>query len=567
MVNPNAVRPVARITLEDSTVLAGQPVFVHGMTSSLNVGNEISARYEWNFGDASGKYNQLVGFNASHVYERPGTYTLTLRVWNEDRGMHAATRTITVLPDNRPAIYVAANGNDGNSGTSANNPVRSVARAAQLLAGRSDVRVLFRSGDTFNTSTGLKIDGSDVTIGAYGNGARPKLNWVGGRAFTPMVDMGFGARDVVVQGLHFDSIYDSPNDAHNMPYPFSPQNRNAAFLDNVIEDMGFGVNANGSPTNVLIQGNVVPGDTDLRNYFAWIQGTDFTLMGNKVPNSTREHIVRINGMQRLLVHGNEFTEKDRRGAGDQHDFQKSAIAVQSGQYAYLSQNTFAGPVALGPLGGGDGLASRHSRFRDVVLESNLVLDAPIIAAHGLEDAMLRGNVIRANGSRAIEVQGYSSSFGRGVKDLWVVNNTVVNSRTTGNFMHVGGRVDGINVINNLYSAPNLIIGPYGAAGIASNTGIGDFDQIRNNVWQNGTSPNWSPGAQQFVGGGFVNVGTWNGYSQTSGDVFSDVPVDNAFRPANGSAADGHGRLVDGLFVDFYNTWFADTRITAGAVQI
>ena len=58
-------------------------VHAHGLTSDLRVGTPISARYEWNFGDPDGAYNTLVGFNAAHVYDAPGVYTVTLKVINE----------------------------------------------------------------------------------------------------------------------------------------------------------------------------------------------------------------------------------------------------------------------------------------------------------------------------------------------------------------------------------------------------------------------------------------------------------------------------------------------------
>lgn len=64
----NATPPVARIVA--TTPTQGQAPFavhVHGLTSTLNIGDETTARYEWTFGDPSGSYNTLVGWNAAHI--------------------------------------------------------------------------------------------------------------------------------------------------------------------------------------------------------------------------------------------------------------------------------------------------------------------------------------------------------------------------------------------------------------------------------------------------------------------------------------------------------------------
>ena len=38
---------------------------VHALSSTLNGGSPVTARYEWDFGDSAGKYNKLVGWNAA----------------------------------------------------------------------------------------------------------------------------------------------------------------------------------------------------------------------------------------------------------------------------------------------------------------------------------------------------------------------------------------------------------------------------------------------------------------------------------------------------------------------
>jgi PKD repeat protein len=99
--DPNAPAPVPAITLLSNSGQAPFTVHAHGLASTLGVGDASTARYEWNFGNADGDYNTLVGFNAAHVYDQPGQYTITLKVTNQAGKPALATATVTVLPSAR----------------------------------------------------------------------------------------------------------------------------------------------------------------------------------------------------------------------------------------------------------------------------------------------------------------------------------------------------------------------------------------------------------------------------------------------------------------------------------
>src|SRR5439155_26795594 len=53
--------PTAAITVMDASVAAGMAVHVNALHSTLKIGDPLSARYEWNFGDDGSKYNTLAG--------------------------------------------------------------------------------------------------------------------------------------------------------------------------------------------------------------------------------------------------------------------------------------------------------------------------------------------------------------------------------------------------------------------------------------------------------------------------------------------------------------------------
>ena len=109
-------------------------VHVHGLSSTLGLGNENTARYDWTFGDSAGSFNTLTGFNAAHTYNNPGTYTITLKITNQSGVSASTTRQVTVGSNTRSVIYVSPSGNDANAGTSQSAPIRTFDRARQLLA-------------------------------------------------------------------------------------------------------------------------------------------------------------------------------------------------------------------------------------------------------------------------------------------------------------------------------------------------------------------------------------------------------------------------------------------------
>lgn len=74
--------------------------------------------------------------------------------------------------------YVSANGNDANPGTSVNAPIKSIAKANQLILKPGDV-LSFKNGDTFNGQLNIKQSGTSaapITISAYGSGDKPVIS-------------------------------------------------------------------------------------------------------------------------------------------------------------------------------------------------------------------------------------------------------------------------------------------------------------------------------------------------------------------------------------------------------
>jgi PKD repeat protein len=83
--------PTAQFTISPTAPVLNQVFFLDGTVSTVSPGRTIT-RYQWNFGD-----NVIVeGPRVQHVYNRAGTYTVTLTVTDSGGATDTESRTIAV---------------------------------------------------------------------------------------------------------------------------------------------------------------------------------------------------------------------------------------------------------------------------------------------------------------------------------------------------------------------------------------------------------------------------------------------------------------------------------------
>ncbi len=220
----------SRASLYSNTGVAPFSVVFHGCnttdTETTNPFRECA--YVWNFGETTGPGVALWGSTAAdststrnwgyepvagHVYETPGTYTVTLQVTSAVTGNIAyAQTTITVLD---PAVVYAGNKTVcvSTSGTFTGAPIGCV----QLTASNTNaikpylangMRFLFRAGETFHQATTtdvINLTGySGCTVGKFGTGSSPTISFdVGdGTGFSSALGYGNDCRwmDLAVVG-------------------------------------------------------------------------------------------------------------------------------------------------------------------------------------------------------------------------------------------------------------------------------------------------------------------------------------------------------------------------------
>lgn len=536
-----SLAPVARIAAPYGTsisVLNG--LHVNALGSVLSVGTPLAARYVWDFGDTTvgSAYNRYEGFNAAHVYNVAGTYTVTLTVTDESGAVGTTKMSVTVRPDTRRAVYVSRAGNDANDGSSPDRPVATPARALTLTGG-SNTTVLLRRGDLWDLTGAIQIAGDNVVVGAYGTGANPVLRRASG-SLGELVSVAATADHVTIQDLAFDSNTPTLVDKTSAARGIRAAGRNLVVRNNSFTNVTDAVNGELSPDGVLVQDNTAPGDTSVRGYFSWVQGDDWVFLGNRAGNSTREHIIRVGGAVRLNAQFNHFGNIDRRST-DAKDIAKGVFTVQIVDYAYIANNTMpSGPSGVGPLGGLDGRNSPDARARWVVFRANTINGANLNLSPGIEDVLVEDNVITMNGATAINVTatdpttdpatGLPLYSARNIYDLFIRNNTGFNNSVNGRFLTLNNAsVPGqITLTNNLYVAPKLETGyNQNAAVYVAAANLGSFRTITGNIWP---VPAKTPGGGGVMyvwpnwwdSRGYVNPATWNLQTTVGDDVFSNV---------------------------------------------
>ncbi len=535
-------------------------IHVNGLRMPLAAGTPLTARYEWDFGDPAGKYNQLRGFNAAHIYDRPGKYTIRLTLTDETGVAQSAAASVVIVPDFRRRIYVSPEGLDANTGLSPDAPLRTPARAFKIAKNGTDI--LLAAGAKFDMTTSLSIDASDVLIDRYGDGPDPILNRLTGNG-TSAISIDGRCDGITIQHLTFDSPYaaDPSGEAPKIGVVgIFVHGKNIAVRDCTFLNVDDAVNANGNPRGLLVQNCRDPLPAGLRGYLIWGQGSDQVYLGNFAANSTREHILRMTAIQRVLAAYNNFTNLDRRPA-DRYDYSKGCIECHNGSYFYICNNTVAdGTIRVGPLGGANEPPTTATDWS--VIDGNTLTNTYVFAQVGSHHVMIRNNEIHRDNGQAIVIAG-PDQFGRISGDISILNNTAINNSPVGAFLKLWGRTDGIVMANNLFVAGHLNVGVNGAAdvNIAQND-LSSFTQIAHNIWPPGAGDS---AAVDMIANQPITADQWSAYPQVKGDLFAAVKLDASAVPVSSSPADGYALEIPGVFCD-HDGAPVDRR-TVGAKQI
>ena len=452
-----------------------------GTTSTATTTPFHDLEYRWNFGDATAgtwaygaragisSKNVDIGPLAAHVFNTPGTYTVTLTASD---GAHVVNSTTTITVQNPDAIFSGSDTVCVSTGTDFTGcPSGAVTHqtasfnTAMGYIGSGIHRLLFKAGDTWTGASGASINlAGPGLIGTFGTGAKPIIR--GGTVGNSFLLV--QANDWRVVGLDFDGNMTNPNSGG-----IQLADANTTILNVHVHKNSWGVYG-GSGTSYDVVQEVVMDDLDPASSNAatvyWTPATTSALLGNYInPTGYGDHVIRMGGSTMFIISHNTMGEP---GAGNGeviklHQVSQANQQVWNGNYTekviiadnHILPTTTAWQIVVAPQND-----ATPEHVRDVIVErnwmeagtANLHISMTTINEDGLHPSTVRNNILDMSttngGATGIYVGAYNALIP--VNGVRVFNNTCYSS-VAANFRCVEiGVATNTLVYNNLASAPN-----------------------------------------------------------------------------------------------------------------
>jgi hypothetical protein len=498
--------------------------------------------YCWSFGDDdAGTFattglpkNQAKGPIASHVFESPGTYTVTVSARDKD-GL-VKSRAVEVSVDDPESVFEG----DSTVCFSPSGDFDGCPKGAKQVKQGSfsglgnevgtGKRLLMHRGETF-ASGGVKVNSPGPgMIGAYGEGEPPTVEASGTVITVSEQDepnaSDWRFADFNVVGTGDDSMILQMNgtapDILMLRVGGDQIGQAAMAADTLIEY--YQENGNTSQDNPDNFGFVDCNFQHLRggsgHNFWYVAAHRFTVLGTLANDSTKgEHVLRIPWADRAVISDNDLGN----APSPRHVVKLHASQTSNGKesnHVVFSDNIIrstggnAWSVAIAPQDD-----QKDERIKHVLVERNLFLPGtaqePLIVS--AQDVVIRGNVVnRADGTICFEVnqRGIEPAPAR----ITVENNTCY-STGSAQLLNINDATE-VTVANNLVVGPKITKSslPSGT-GVTSNIALTDAGLAKS-----------APGDD------------WRDYMPTAGSPLIDAADDTAFCPWDYS---GRSRPVDG----------------------
>lgn len=458
--------------------------------------------YTWDFGDdGAGTWgttgrsrNTAKGGVAAHVFERAGTYAVTLTI--RDRSGVVGTERYTITVADPDTVYAGtlttcvANGGgfDGCPADARQVTTADLTTVTQYAAAGS--RVLFRRGDAW-TTTGLNwpSNGGPVTLGAFGAGESPDAQGIYANAPTISVAGAGGAflaldrkQDWRIMDLRVVGVGEVWTNQEVAAFGGAMELQRQLFLRLSVEH--FSVPMGWSTWNTAhlmpIDDMVIASCSFSEGYLnvVYVGAERLALLGNVARNARTSHVVRVWQAYRSVISENLFSGSSLDNDAGRHALKlhgpgETGLAPADGngdlrrrtEYSVVSGNVFGSsgpwPVIIGAQDSGS-----DERLSNLVLERNRYVqqygEASVTAAQigfriSARHVTVRNNVI--DGSGAGKYFAGIAVVQGGVEpapaDVRILGNTVFRNDTLGADgnqavgVSVGGDASGVVVRNNL----------------------------------------------------------------------------------------------------------------------
>lgn len=570
--------------IAESRLTGAAPLYVHFDASGTTATSLTSEpfhelEYTWNFGDTgagswsngaraefslSSSKDADIGPIAAHVFETPGTYTVTLNVRYDGTSATPITKTITVTdPD---TVFSGANtvciangtlpvaGVNGvpTGATCINTSDADAEITTQLAAGRK--RILFKRGDSFNVSTSILIRvAGPGHIGAYGTGADP--------IFTNTAELTtFSISHSSTPGLSDWRITDIDIDcgsyANGNGYNVAGEMDDLLFHKLGVTNAKYGFLSSGSNLSTsaafwdkhcfsecTVTNSI--GAADSGANCMYIAAERLAVLGCALnPNNSGEHGLR-SSFSNIAVYAHNTVEMVRDGKAymsirvpflntDNPATSNLAHLVDVNGDVWSEKicvhDNFTDPsgvagtmssIGAGPVNQDFGIG----RVRDVIFERNYLINGQILPQN---QTTVRNNLLTST-TVGNQFAWVHMAYQDDVQDVWVYNNTTYSTGTYDiQYINaIGGTYTGATATfrNNLVYAPNGTKPSYST--MFYNPGLVTVTESNNTAWANYTSvtpnftatppvapANWKPTTGYAVGGG-TTVPVWTDFFGTT----------------------------------------------------
>ncbi len=459
---------VTSITAPASVFCSMGNAYIPGSTTTLVPqpanGDYSSFQYSWDFGDpGSGTWstnglskNTATGFTAAHIYETPGTYTITGMVTDNAGVSTVFTQIITVAAFSGTTYYISSSGgSDANDGLSPATAWQTVGKAFANMA--TNRRFLFNRGDSFSTPGDHNVDPPGPGfIGAYGSGNQPLINITGTNG-----GVRFRTNDWVIADLEFSGL-GVADQGSAILFEGTKQISRILIQRLTVHDFRVDIGWTDWPTmySTPHDGNTVAEcicSVPQVNGF-YLGGKRLALLGNIVRDSATSHITRVWQAHQAVIAHNQFL----RPGTDRHSLKLLGPVYGDGrpesQFVTVSDNTFQGQVWAVVIGPEDTI--HDERVSQVIFERNTNLVTTQTQASCVvkaREVTVRNNVfIGTSGSNFYTAVGVGQSTGLEppAMNIRVLNNTVYRGDAGSQFSVVSFdvRCSDVTVKNNIASA-------------------------------------------------------------------------------------------------------------------
>jgi hypothetical protein len=418
----------------------------------------LGSKFEWDFGDSSGRHNQVTGYNAAHIYENHSssriTFTISLKVTNPAGMSRTVTTNVSVDPDGRKNYYIRPDGNDSNSGTSDASAWKTTAKVfSQLESGNlcNNVGIYFkRSTSTYSLSNTLNMCGNNNVVGAYGDASlpRPKIRTQFSSPYKFALSSNGNERNT------FQDLDVAGSSGTTRPYIFQPSNRLNGIRRNIFTYADYVINNTSYADGIIVEDNgdvladKTPAPIDVSEYFAYPSGRDWAFYGNHIKMGGYSSLFRGCSFpnERISLSFNDF---------EHTGYLYKNMALRTFRYTTVVGNkSTTGTIEVGPhCEGSTNWPDEVSR--NLVFDSNKFTNSKLWIKKGVEGIRVSNNVFRSMSTGTlpspiqIAIDGPAEEA-PGPTMIQLINNTHINERSDGNLLYMfDPQMNAIDFGNNI----------------------------------------------------------------------------------------------------------------------